>query len=189
MQVGDFMTEKEMWRGVKDNDVRADGLYFYGVKTTGIYCRPSCKSRLPKKENVLYFNNKDKAQEHGFRPCKRCRPDLIHFNPDEKLTMTVLKIIEKYYWDDERISAELNNLGISSHRLNEVFKKKFNMTIRQCGINYRIDKAKELLESTDDTAVDIGFAVGFNTTSTYYKHFNEKVGQSPSSYREQFRGE
>ena len=75
------MTEQEMWEAVKHSDASYDGLFFYAVKTTGIFCRPSCRSKLPKREHVRYFASAEQARAAGFRPCKRCRSDLLEYQP------------------------------------------------------------------------------------------------------------
>ncbi len=75
------MTQDEMWLAVSQNDASADGLFFYAVSSTGVFCRPSCKSRRPKRENVRYFKTAEQAMAAGFRPCKRCRSDLADYRP------------------------------------------------------------------------------------------------------------
>ena len=72
------MMREEMWKAVSENDPSYDGILFYAVKSTGIYCRPSCKSKIPKRENVCFFDTAEKARAAGFRPCKRCRSDLLY---------------------------------------------------------------------------------------------------------------
>lgn len=68
------MTEEEMWKAIVDCDASYDGIFYYGVKTTKIYCRPSCKSKTPKRENIVFFHSKEEAEKAGFRPCRRCKP-------------------------------------------------------------------------------------------------------------------
>ena len=79
------ISDNEKWQALISCDKDYDGLYFYGVKTTGIFCRPSCKSRMPIRDNVIFFHNSRKAIEMGFRPCKRCRPDQVDFEPNLEL--------------------------------------------------------------------------------------------------------
>ena len=71
---GDFKTDLQKWRGVQSNDTAADGVFWYGVTSTGIVCKPSCRSRNPKRANVKFFDTLSLATEVGFRLCKRCRP-------------------------------------------------------------------------------------------------------------------
>lgn len=73
------MTDRQRWQAVLDNDRRYDGTFFYGVASTGIFCRPSCPSRPPRRDRVRFFPTADAALAAGFRPCKRCRPDLTDF--------------------------------------------------------------------------------------------------------------
>ncbi|MDR2756488.1 MAG: hypothetical protein LBC20_12345 [Planctomycetaceae bacterium] len=75
------MTDDQKWEAVLNNDERYDGLFFCGVKTTKIFCRPSCKAKTPLKKNVEYFENPKQAEKAGYRACKRCRPDLLECQP------------------------------------------------------------------------------------------------------------
>lgn len=79
------MTDRQRWQAVLDNDRRYDGAFFYGVASTGIFCRPSCPSRPPRRDRVRFFPTADAALAAGFRPCKRCRPDLTDFSPAKTL--------------------------------------------------------------------------------------------------------
>ena len=83
------MTEQEMWEAVQRSDASYDGLFFYAVKTTGIFCRPSCKSKPPKRENLCYFASGEEARAAGFRPCKRCRSDLLEYQPMREIAAEI----------------------------------------------------------------------------------------------------
>ena len=76
-----FARDAERWEAVASRDARADGTFFYGVRTTGVFCRPSCASRLPRRENVAFFDDADAARAAGFRECKRCRPGGLSLGP------------------------------------------------------------------------------------------------------------
>lgn len=78
------MTEREKLHSVLECDGAYDGRFFYAVRSTGVYCRPSCKSRPPKPENVEYFDSAAEAESAGYRPCKRCRPDVPDYDPDAR---------------------------------------------------------------------------------------------------------
>lgn len=82
-----IMTSEEKWNCVIKNDISSDGKFFYAVKTTKIFCKPSCKSKTPLRNNVTFFNTKQQAINAGYRPCKRCRPDLLQFNPSDDLVI------------------------------------------------------------------------------------------------------
>lgn len=89
------MTKDEMWNAVCNSDENYDGLFFYAVKTTGIFCRPSCKSKIPKKENICYFTSAEDAEKAGFRPCKRCRSDLLAYEPMSEIAVEVKQKLQE----------------------------------------------------------------------------------------------
>ncbi|MFB4165007.1 Ada metal-binding domain-containing protein [Alteribacillus sp. JSM 102045] len=97
MAVYTRFTFNELRKIVHASDGAYDGLFFYAVKTTGIVCRPSCKSRRPNKENITFFQSFEEAKQAGFRPCKRCRPDAIRFNPPMELINDTKAYIHKHY--------------------------------------------------------------------------------------------
>ena len=116
------MTEDEMYEAVKQNDTNYDGIFFYGVKTTGIFCRPSCRSKLPLKENVRFFDNAGEAIQAGFRPCKRCRSDLLSYQPMEDIAGMVKKQLEELYVRNTSWNEDMNQVGLSQRRIVEIFK-------------------------------------------------------------------
>ena len=79
------ISDNEKWQAVENCDKSYDDIFIYGVKTTGIFCRPSCRSKTPVRTNIVFFTNPTNAIEAGFRPCKKCRPDKIVFEPDLEL--------------------------------------------------------------------------------------------------------
>lgn len=88
------MTREDMWKAVADNDAAYDGIFFYAVKSTGIYCRPSCKSKRPKQENVCFFDTAAQAKAAGFRPCKRCRSDLPDYQPGREIAVKAKQLLD-----------------------------------------------------------------------------------------------
>jgi AraC family transcriptional regulator of adaptative response / methylphosphotriester-DNA alkyltransferase methyltransferase len=87
----------EKWQAVISCDSNYDGIFFYGVKTTGIFCRPSCKSKTPLRGNVIFFDNIANALEIGLRPCKRCCPDKVVFQPELELVKEAKGIFDVGY--------------------------------------------------------------------------------------------
>src|SRR5262245_5614061 len=89
--------DQELWRAVQTRDAGYDGLIYYGVRTTGVYCRPSCASRRPKRENVLFFALPEAARQAGFRACLRCRPDdAVIRDPQAELTQSLCRLIDQH---------------------------------------------------------------------------------------------
>ncbi len=147
--------QEEYWRAVRGNDVGYDGQFFYGVRTTGIFCRPSCKSRIPLKENVRYFEMMEEALDAGFRPCKRCRPDLVEYEPKWENAGKMKRLIETHYEGDLQLRREMSRLGSNSHRLNDQFNERYGMTPRKYLGVVRVKAAKERLHRTEESILEI----------------------------------
>lgn len=100
------------WEVVTSSDANYDGRFFYAVKSTSVFCRPSCKSRPPRKENVEFFDTTESAQEAGYRPCKRCRPDLIDFQPLMIIADEAKSAIDTYYKERDALSEAFQKAGL-----------------------------------------------------------------------------
>ncbi|ALS77363.1 bifunctional transcriptional activator/DNA repair enzyme AdaA [Planococcus kocurii] len=172
----------EMWEKVIACDRKYDGLFYTGVKTTKIYCRPSCRSRKPKKINVEFYSTMDKAQAKGFRACKRCQPE-TEYSPAEELTREVMTYLTNHYRKSISLQEVADYVGMSPSYLERVFKQETLETPRSCLEKIRIDKAVQLLVSTDLSNLDICFSVGFQSPSNFYKIFRKLKAHSPSEFR------
>lgn len=176
------MTEDEMWQALISCDKNYDGKFFYGVKSTGIFCRPSCASRTPLRKNVVYFHTAEEAMDAGFQPCKRCRPDLLVFAPALDLAKKAKGIMDRAYHDSSLLTQKMNHLGITRRHLDEVFKNQYQETLKDYLSNIRIQKAKELLSdgiSISDTAM----AIGMCSLSGFYSFFKKETGMTPAEYQ------
>ncbi len=177
-----------MYNALINNDEKYDGSFFYGVKTTGVYCIPSCKSKKPRQENVEYFRTKAEAELAGYRPCKRCKSDVLDYKIITKeIPRKVKDIIDTNYTDGEELNNLITELGFSSKRIVEIFKKEYGMTIAAYTNSVRLSKARELLEKTEDMVLDIAFAVGFSSLSAFYSSFSKNVGVSPLKFRKNMK--
>ena len=165
------------------NDAEYDGIFFYTVKTTGIYCRPSCKSRPPKRENICFFENSEQARQAGFRPCKRCRSDLIDYQPMKQIAEHVKRKIETLYREQAKLSEEVNGFGVTERRIADIFKDEYGMTPKTYAEKLRLDKAKQFLIKTDMKIIDIAYSVGFGSLSAFYRLFEKEMGIKPSEFR------
>ncbi|MDD7793370.1 bifunctional transcriptional activator/DNA repair enzyme AdaA [Clostridium sp. 'White wine YQ'] len=177
------LKEEEKWNAVINNDENYDGVFYYGVKTTGIVCKPSCKSKEPLRDNVMFFNTFEEAINKNFRPCKRCRPDLLNFNPTEELAFRIKKLFDSYYSSNIELEEKLKDLGVSQNHMIKVFSDKFGITPVKYINALRIEKALALLENTDDTVINIAFLCGFESNSNFYGFFKKQIGMTPSEYR------
>lgn len=179
------MTESEMWKAVIENDEKYDRVFLYAVKTTGIYCRPSCKSKIPNIKNVIFFKDGNSAQQAGFRPCKRCRSDLLSYNHTKETAQKVKNLIDDFYSSSHGLNREIQELGLSRQQIVEIFKQEYGLTPKNYIDLLRIEKTKKLLTQTTDEIIDIAYSVGFNSISTFYRFFKKYTSKSPGAYREE----
>ncbi len=174
---------EEQWRAVRDNDSSYDGRFFYAVKTTGIFCRPSCKSRVPNRENIGWFHSSQEALAAQYRPCKRCRPTLERW-PDEEWVAAIARYAEQYY----RAPLSLEELAQLSHgtpyHLHRTFKRIKGVTPLDYIHSLRINEAKSLLARSPLSIAEVGRAVGMTNTSYFITLFKKKTGHTPNAYRQ-----
>lgn len=175
------MLDSERWNAVLASDKRYDGIFFYGVKSTGIFCRPSCASKPPRRENIVFFNNREDAERAGFRPCKRCRPDLNTYNPAVILADEAKAIIDCTFAERAALKEKLDALGITRRHLSELFEKQFDMSPEQYIAQIRFQRAKELLNA-GYRVIDVAFEVGMESSASFATFFKKQAGISPTEY-------
>jgi len=170
------------WQAVVARDDRADGQFYYSVRTTGVYCRPSCGSRLARPENVRFHSTRQDAERAGFRPCKRCRPDLER--PDAShanLVAAACRAIES-----SNSAPSLKQLaaqaGLSPFHFHRLFKSRTGVTPRAYAAAHRNRRVQTALKRGATVTDAIGDA-GFTSTSRFYEKSNEVLGMTPTEYR------
>ncbi len=178
-----MLTEDEKWNAVVQCDSTYDRVFWYGVKTTGIFCRPSCKSKVPLRHNVAFFNDLQQAYDSGLRPCKRCRPDLVEFNPALDVTEKVKFILDTCYDDRLQLADRMKELRISRNHLISLFRKQYHATPVEYCNRLRIAKAAQLIKESDETILSIALLCGFGSLSTFYQFFKKHIGLTPQEYR------
>jgi AraC family transcriptional regulator of adaptative response / methylphosphotriester-DNA alkyltransferase methyltransferase len=179
---------EEMWEKIMACDRKYDGLFFTAVKTTKIYCRPSCRSRKPKKQNVEFYHDINEVEEAGFRACKRCQPE-VDQSPHSGLVREVIAFLVNHYKQKLELQDIANHVGVSSYYLDRLFKQETSETPRTYLEKIRIDKAAHLLINTDRTNLEICYEIGFQSPSNFYKVFRRLKYCSPSEYRNNDRDE
>lgn len=179
------MNGEDKWKAVVNCDKRYDGLFFYAVKTTGIFCRPSCKAKVPLRKNALFFDTADKALKEGFRPCKMCRPDINEsiYEPNKELMKKAREILANRYSDVPGISSTAQELGLSESHLVRLFKRYYDLTPNEYILKIKIEKSMELLSQGDLDISAAAYEVGFRSISNFYKCFKEHTGSTPKAYR------
>ncbi|WP_408020195.1 bifunctional transcriptional activator/DNA repair enzyme AdaA [Sporosarcina sp. USHLN248] len=185
MSHGNYPSKDTMWKATISCDATYDGVFFYAVKTTGIFCRPSCKSRIPNDENVSFFGSADEAQKAGYRPCKRCRPDLClsKYDPLTFILEDTICLIKNNYIQNLSLDDIASNVGVSRFHLNRIFKERIGCTPRMYLEKFRVNKAKELLLTTQFNSTQIGYQIGYQSTSSFYSAFKRNTGFSPNQFR------
>ncbi|UZD74171.1 bifunctional transcriptional activator/DNA repair enzyme AdaA [Bacillus siamensis] len=172
----------EKWNAIIHNDVSYDAVFYYAVKTTGIFCRPSCKSRVPNKENVLVFDTAEAALKRHFRPCKRCRPNGLRL-PDEEWVAQITEYIDGHYHEPLTLSVLADMCHGSLYHLQRTFKKIKGISPIEYIQKKRLTKAGDLLMHTDKTVMEIALTVGFPNTAHFATLFKKRTGSSPTEYR------
>ncbi|WP_163651938.1 bifunctional transcriptional activator/DNA repair enzyme AdaA [Listeria sp. PSOL-1] len=174
-------TEKE-WLVVANNEQEQDGLFYYAVLTTGIFCRPSCGSRLPKRENVVIFSTQEEALEAGFRPCKRCITAGMKV-PDNEWVDQIKSFIADHYRETLTLSDIANHCHGSPFHLHHVFKAVIGSTPLEYLHRIRIARAREQLVNTDLKIAEIATYVGIDSPAQFSIFFKKYIGVSPKDYR------
>lgn len=177
------ISDDEKWQAVVTCDKSYDGLFFYGVKTTGIFCRPSCTAKTPNRKNVVFFDNATNSIAEGFRPCKKCRPDKEIFEPDLELVEKAKDIFNMYYDKSLNLSLVSKQLGVSTNHLGRLFRQNYGITPMHYIIKLRIYKACELLEQEDMNILEVAYATGFKSISNFYRYFKDGTGHTPNEHR------
>jgi len=174
-------TDEHKWEAVLRRDRSFDGQFVFGVATTGIYCRPSCPSRRPRREHVSFFKATEEARRAGLRACLRCKPDrpsalpeplekarlLLESSGDEALTLQTL--------------AERTRL--SAFHLQREFKRYFGVSPKQYQMAFRMKNFKSAVRKSP-TVTEAMFDAGFASSRSFYEKANDTLGMTPTAYRE-----
>ncbi|HLG28195.1 MAG TPA: bifunctional transcriptional activator/DNA repair enzyme AdaA [Paenisporosarcina sp.] len=175
---------EEQWQAITHNDASYDKIFIYAVKSTGIFCRPSCKSRLPNKANVFIFKNAEQALEQGFRSCKRCKPEGLHV-PDEVWVIQIVDYIDSHYSEPLTLEVLANMCHGSPYHLQRTFKRIKGITPVEYIRNVRIEYVKEHLKATDKSIGEIGARIGLPNTPYFITLFKKHTGYTPLQYRKE----
>ena len=162
-------------------DARFDGKFFTAVLTTGIFCRPVCPARPPKPENVKYYESAELAQQSGFRPCKRCFPQLA---PNLPLPRKIKQITQAYYENNYSLQSCSQQLEISERQIRRLFMQYYGLPPSEFFHQQRLLLAHKLLISTPLSITNVAFAAGFNSI----RRFNEVILQAYQTTPSDIRG-
>jgi AraC family transcriptional regulator of adaptative response/methylated-DNA-[protein]-cysteine methyltransferase len=183
-----FVTEEEKWDAVRRRDPAADGHFFFAVKTTGVYCLPSCAARPARRENVAFYTARAEAERAGFRPCKRCRPDAPPRSEREAaLVGAACRDIESAE-ETPRLADLAARAGVSPYHFHRMFKRIVGVTPKSYAAAHRNGRVQQSLRLGSDVTAAI-YEAGFNSSGRFYDVAPEILGMKPSVYRNGGEGE
>jgi AraC family transcriptional regulator, regulatory protein of adaptative response / methylated-DNA-[protein]-cysteine methyltransferase len=175
-------TDDARWDVVVSKDKRADGQFYFSVRTTGVYCRPSCPARLARRENVAFHLSCEAAEAAGFRACKRCRPrEASQSERDAALIARACSLIEK---SDEplRLATLAAASGLSPFHFHRLFKAATGLTPKAYADAHRADRVRKALPSSKTITAAI-YDAGFNSNGRFYASSAQVLGMTPGRYR------
>ena len=180
-----------VWQAIEACDPRFDGWVFCGVTTTGIYCRPSCPARTPKRENVRFFASAAAAQAAGFRACKRCRPDAAPGSPEWDLRADLvgraMRLIADGVVDREGVGALAGRLGYTERHVHRLLVAVVGAGPLVLARAQRAQTARILLETTTMPMTDVTFAAGFHSVRQFNSTVQQVFAMTPSALRARAR--
>lgn len=176
------------WKAVAARDRSMDGVFFYAVMSTGVYCRPSCPSKRPRRENVVFFRAREAAERAGFRPCKRCKPDATsQRDPNAQIVENVCRYIDTHPDDAVTLEALGRALGISPFHLQRTFKAFTGITPRAYADSRRLNSLKAGLRQGHSVTRSL-YDAGYGSSSRLYERASSQLGMTPARYGKQGSG-
>ena len=168
-------------------DPAFDGTFFTAVRTTGIYCRPVCPVKQPLSKNVSFYRSAAAAEQAGYRPCLRCRPETAPFcsawNGTETTVRRALRLIEEGALDEGSVAELAERLGLGPRQLSRLFARHVGASPLQTAKTLRLQRAKRLLDETELPITEIAFRAGFGSVRRFNHVFRALYGRPPSVLR------
>lgn len=171
------------YRALAARDSRFDGVFFTGVKTTGIYCRPVCTVKTPRASSCEFFSTAAAAEAAGFRPCLRCRPELAPYALQQNLAHAVWQLIADGALNEGSLEILAQRVGLSSRQLRRVLQHEFGVTPVELAQTQRLLFAKKLLQETRLGMAEIAYAAGFGSVRRFNALFAARYRMAPGAVR------
>jgi AraC family transcriptional regulator of adaptative response/methylated-DNA-[protein]-cysteine methyltransferase len=169
------------WVAVAERDARQDGQFVYAVASTGVFCRPSCPSRRPRRENVAFFAGPEEAERAGYRACRRCAPK-SSVAPAERTVQQACAYLEGHLDEPVTLEALGRALGVSPYHLQRMFKRVTGVSPREYASARRVERLKERLQQGDGVA-DATYEAGYGSGSRVYERSDAQLGMTPATYK------
>jgi AraC family transcriptional regulator, regulatory protein of adaptative response / methylated-DNA-[protein]-cysteine methyltransferase len=171
------------WASVVARDPASDGKFYYAVKTTGVYCRPSCAARTPRPENVAFYSSTEGAAKAGFRPCKRCKPDGVSLAEDQARRVAALCQFLEQAEPTPSLESLAKRAGWSVYHLHRVFRAITGLTPRAYAAGRRAERVRAKL-GRSRTVTEAIYDAGYNSSGRFYEQANGVLGMTPRSFRQ-----
>jgi AraC family transcriptional regulator, regulatory protein of adaptative response / DNA-3-methyladenine glycosylase II len=181
------MDHAACYRAIATRDARFDGRLFVAVRTTGIYCRPICPARTPRSENVQFFASAAAAQQAGFRPCLRCRPEIspevAFWRGTSNTVARALALIDRGALDDADVDALAERLGLGGRQLRRLFQQHLGASPIAVAQTRRVLLAKQLIHDTRLSMAEVAMAAGFGSVRRFNETFRQLFARPPAALR------
>ncbi|HXZ32701.1 MAG TPA: bifunctional DNA-binding transcriptional regulator/O6-methylguanine-DNA methyltransferase Ada [Terriglobales bacterium] len=174
--------ETRWWQAVQARDASQDGRFVFAVSSTGVYCRPSCPSRRPRRENVSFFQQPEQAEKAGFRACLRCRPKAIGGNGRLQLVRAVCRYIEQHLDEPLTLARLGHEFQQSPFRLQRTFKSVLGVTPKSYADSCRMNQLKSNLRAGHSVTRAM-YDAGYSSSSRLYERTASQLGMTPDKYR------
>ncbi len=178
-------TAARFWRATLARDPRADGSFVLAVRSTHIYCRPSCPARRPLRRNVLFFATREEARKHGYRPCLRCKPDEAY--GAVVLVERAARLLAEAGEEGARLTALADRLNTTTATLRRAFRQVTKLTPHDLAEALRLDRFKKMLRA-GIPITDALYETGYGSSSRVYERSNAQLGMTPATYRKGGKG-
>lgn len=176
------MYEEQYWQAVLERDSQANGTFVYAVRSTGIYCKPSCPSRRPRREQVIFFAQPELAEQAGFRACRRCQPRNDEQDAHIELVQRACRYIEQHLNETVHLEQLGAELGLSQAYAQRLFKRVLGISPRQYAEAQRLEQMKSQLKNGVSVTRTL-YDVGYSSSSRLYERAPGQLGMTPSTYQ------
>lgn len=177
-----FRSDADRWQAVVERNPEADGTFYFAVKTTGVYCRPSCAARRPRRENVLFYRTANDAERDGFRACKRCRPNDTSVDRNHAAAITTACAMIADAAEPPSLNELANAVHLSPSHFHRLFKAHTGLTPKAYAAAQRSKRVRTAL-TQNASVTSAMYDAGFNSNGRFYATSSKMLGMTPTDFR------